>query len=136
MEFVQLGVDRNAGFALLGENIQEGQAQFVTIECIAPVGSEEWKRAARKAADKAFKSLETRQPDRLRLIIPYFGRSHPDYQPNLNTGKTWSETELADLQYALEDRSSIPLIADSLGRDPEEVYEKVNELRGIVEHYL
>ena len=28
----ELGIDSNAGYALLGENLQDGEAEFVTVE--------------------------------------------------------------------------------------------------------
>ena len=50
---VLIGVDGNAGFALLGPNIQEGEAEFVTIDGDTP-------RAAEIAANKAYAALGKR----------------------------------------------------------------------------
>lgn len=64
------------------------------------------------------------------------GRSHPDYRPNLNTGKVWSEMDLMDLKHALEYGTSVPEIADFLCRDPEEVWEKVSDPKKCLAGYL
>lgn len=53
-ERAQLGIDGNCGFALLGENIQEGECEFVEIE--APGDYE----ARRRAAGMAFRKLKER----------------------------------------------------------------------------
>lgn len=71
----ELGVDGNAGFALLGVDIQEGEAEFVTIETTAPVGSSEWHHAACVASNKAYLALKARLPN-LELSY-YLGPSHP-----------------------------------------------------------
>jgi hypothetical protein len=134
MEFVELGVDGNAGFALLGENIQEGEAQFVTVNSDAPIGSPAWNDAARVAATAALDALKARICDR--ELFYCLGRSHPDYRPNLNTGKPWSEMDLSDLRHSLERGTSVPEIADFLCRDPEEVWQKMNELKTRLLGYL
>lgn len=73
----ELGIDGNCGFALLGENIQEGESEFVEILSVDkwPV---DWTLsiAERVAAKTAFKRLK----DRLNLdynLSFYFGPSHP-----------------------------------------------------------
>jgi hypothetical protein len=70
-----LGIDGNCGFALLGPDIQEGEAEFVEI---APT-----REAAYHAplGDKltACKSALQKLRDRLNLpnLSYYFGESHP-----------------------------------------------------------
>lgn len=82
-ERAELGIDGNAGFALLGENIQEGEAEFVEIN-LPPAASKdpdrynksEWVREARIAATKALRKLEAR----LGRQLPYYiGPSHPTH---------------------------------------------------------
>ena len=84
VERAQLGIDGNCGFALLGKNIQEGEAEFVEITDI-PLNhpddnifrsySDRLLSAKLLAARKAFDAL------RERLNMPelsfYFGQSHP-----------------------------------------------------------
>jgi hypothetical protein len=71
---VELGVDGNAGFALLGEDLQSGEAEFVTIDCDSPCGSLPWNQAAERAANAAYRALTARLGKR----VPYFlGPSHP-----------------------------------------------------------
>lgn len=55
-----LGVDGNAAFALLGENIQEGECEFVVIECGEPRWTTAWQTAASRAATKAYRTLQAR----------------------------------------------------------------------------
>ena len=65
----ELGLDGNAAFALLGEDIQSGEAEFVTVE--NPENAQE----VRSAAYRALANLRVRleQPN-----LSYFiGRSHP-----------------------------------------------------------
>ena len=73
----ELGVDGNAGFALLGEDIQAGEAEFITIECDEPKWTSDWHNAARRAATKAYQALKARLPHR--QFSYYLGSSHPDY---------------------------------------------------------
>lgn len=78
----ELGVDGNAGFALLGEDLQSGECEFVPIDLPLEASKDpnryhhtEWRRAAEKAATKALQKLRERLPDR---EISYFlGESHP-----------------------------------------------------------
>jgi len=70
----ELGVDGNCGFALLGENIQEGEAEFVEV---VKLKDEPLHIAESRAATKAFNRLKERlgRPD-----LSYFiGSSHPRY---------------------------------------------------------
>jgi hypothetical protein len=76
-ERAELGVDGNAGFALLGEDIQAGEAEFVAIECDAPKGTLARHVAARRAATKAYRALKARLPER--QFSYRIGNSHPDY---------------------------------------------------------
>lgn len=77
MDRAELGVDGNAGFALLGQDIQSGEAEFVTIESNARVGSADWCDAACRAATKAYRQLKARLPDR---VFSYrIGPSHPNH---------------------------------------------------------
>lgn len=74
----QLGIDGNCGFALLGEDLQEGEAEFVEIDYDM---KEHHGRtvlrstAERMAAKAAFEKLKTRldKPD----LSFWFGPSHP-----------------------------------------------------------
>jgi len=77
MERAELGVDGNAGFALLGDNIQEGEAEFVVIEGDEPRWTSAWHLAATRAASTAYRRLKERLPDR--KFSYFLGRSHPNY---------------------------------------------------------
>lgn len=84
LERAELGIDGNAGFALLGEDLQIGEAEFVEIAL--PVSdstnpnryhNSEWVSAAKRAATAAYRKLKARLPDR---EFSYFlGESHPDF---------------------------------------------------------
>ena len=77
MERAELGVDGNCGFALLGENIQEGEVEFEPIENFGPHWHGEQCRQARLAINRAHRRLKARLPDR---VFSYFlGPSHPDF---------------------------------------------------------
>ncbi len=78
----ELGVDGNAGFALLGEDIQSGEAEFVEIDLPLEASKDpnryhdtEWCNAACRAATKALIRLRARFPDR--EITYFLGGSHP-----------------------------------------------------------
>jgi len=83
IERAELGVDGNCGFALLGKDLQEGEAEFVEIDL--PIGASksparyhdaEWCTAAKQAANKAFKKLKERLSP---MVISYYlGSSYPD----------------------------------------------------------
>lgn len=70
----ELGVDGNAGFALLGPDIQAGEVEFVAVE---QTDEELLSIAESRAAGKAFRKLKER------LNMPnlsyYIGSSHPRY---------------------------------------------------------
>jgi len=66
-----LGIDGNAGFSLLGINLQEGEAEFVTV---SQIGDEPFSRSEVRAARKAHSNLEKRLG---RKIDFWFGPSHP-----------------------------------------------------------
>lgn len=80
----ELGVDGNAGFALLGEDIQSGEVEFVVID-LPPEASKdpnryhktEWLNAAKRASTAAYHALKHRLADR--KFSYYLGKSHPDY---------------------------------------------------------
>lgn len=86
MERAELGVDGNAGFALLGNDLQSGEAEFVEI-ALPPEASKdpnryhhsEWVAAAKIAATKAYRALKARLHDR--EFSYYLGESHPNYVP-------------------------------------------------------
>lgn len=72
-----LGIDGNCGFALLGEDLQVGEAEFVIIESEEPNWTSEYQRQAKIAITKAYKRLK----DRLKLehLSYYLDPSHPNY---------------------------------------------------------
>lgn len=70
----ELGVDGNCGFALLGANIQEGEAEFE--EFAGDVRTSEGTRQAKLAINRAFRRLKARIG---RPISYYIGPSHPDH---------------------------------------------------------
>lgn len=77
MERAELGIDGNCGFALLGEDLQIGEAEFVEIKCDAPCGTSERCRAELRAATAAYRALKARLPDR--QFSYYLGPSHPNH---------------------------------------------------------
>lgn len=84
MERAILGVDGNAGFALVGEDIQSGEAEFIEIALPIEASKDpnryhksEWVSAAKRAATLAYRALQARLPDR--KISYALGPSHPDY---------------------------------------------------------
>ncbi len=80
----ELGIDGNAGFALLGEDLQSGEAEFVEIK-LPPEASKdpnryhksEWVRAAKIAATAAYHALKQRLAGR--EFSYYLGTTHPDH---------------------------------------------------------
>lgn len=72
----ELGIDGNCGFALLGENLQEGEAEFEEIQGSDPDWSKEGARQAKIAISRAFARLRARIG---RPISYYLGPSHPDH---------------------------------------------------------
>lgn len=75
MRRAELGVDGNCGFALLGEDLQVGEAEFVVIECDEPKWTSAWANAAQRAAMAAFKKLKERLPNE--TFSYHLGRSYP-----------------------------------------------------------
>lgn len=72
-----LGVDGNCGFALLGKNLQEGEAEFEEIRTDAPLGSTGAYRAEKIAINRAYQRLKARLG--LEHLSYYIGPSHPDH---------------------------------------------------------
>jgi hypothetical protein len=69
----ELGLDGNAAFALLGEDIQSGEAEFVTVN--DPYNANEVGLAAALALEHL--RFRLKRPE-----ISYFlGRSHPRFCP-------------------------------------------------------
>lgn len=68
-----IGIDGNCGFALLGENLQEGEAEFVEV---VEVRGENIYKAQIRAATRAFRALEARLGRKLNYALD---RSHPSY---------------------------------------------------------
>lgn len=77
LQRAQLGIDGDCSFALLGEDIQGGEAEFVEIIGNPPIGSAAWYRAADVASRKAYRALQARLPER--EFSYYIGPSHPNF---------------------------------------------------------
>ena len=77
MNRAELGIDGNAAFALVGEDIQSGEAEFETIRGYTggPMNNEQYKEA-KKAINRAFQRLKARYGGDLHY---YIGPSHPDH---------------------------------------------------------
>lgn len=76
IERAELGIDGNCGFALLGENIQEGEAEFEEIRGTELNPDPNSEGAKLQAINRAY----TRLKARLGRPISYFlGESHPRY---------------------------------------------------------
>lgn len=84
MERAELGIDGNCGFALLGENLQTGEAEFIKIEL--PIersknpnryNDSEWCKAACYAASRAYVNLKKRLLNK--TFSFYLGSSHPNH---------------------------------------------------------
>lgn len=73
-ERAELGVDGNCGFALLGANLQEGEAEFE--EFTGDVRTSEGAAQAKRAINRAYQRLKARID---RPISYYIGESHPDH---------------------------------------------------------
>lgn len=80
----ELGIDGNCGFALLGEDLGSGEAEFVEIALPVEASkypnryhNNEWCRAAKRAATAAYRALKARLPDH--EFSYYLGPSHPDH---------------------------------------------------------
>ena len=83
MDRAELGVDGNCGFALLGDDLQSGEAEFVEINLPLEASKDlnryrnaEWCREAKRAATKAYRNLKARLPSR--MFSYHLGRSYPD----------------------------------------------------------
>lgn len=84
MERAELGIDGNAGFALLGDDLQSGEAEFVEIKLPVEASKDpnryhhsEWVSAAKIAATAAYRALKARLGNK---EFSYFlGPSHPDF---------------------------------------------------------
>ncbi len=71
LERAELGIDGDHAFALLGQNIQDGEAEFVKVEVPGDIASE------RRAATKALNNLRQRLG---KPALSYFlGESHPSF---------------------------------------------------------
>lgn len=84
MERAELGVDGNAGFVLLGDDLQSGEAEFVVIDMPSEASKDpnryhksEWLDAAKRASSAAYRTVKQRLADR--KFSYYLGKSHPDY---------------------------------------------------------
>lgn len=76
MERAELGIDGNCGFALLGPNLQEGEAEFEEIRATELNPDPNSDGAKKQAIHRAY----TRLKARIGRPISYFiGESHPDY---------------------------------------------------------
>lgn len=77
----ELGIDGNCGFALIGVNIQEGEAEFVEIPTAKADPDSSFMRPKGEDAAKLWACKEALRRLRTRLNLPnmsyYFGRSHP-----------------------------------------------------------
>lgn len=73
-ERAELGVDGNCGFALVGPNIQEGEAEFE--EFVGDVKTSEGTRQAKLAINRAYQRVKTRLD---RPISYFIGESHSDF---------------------------------------------------------
>lgn len=76
IERAELGMDGNAGFALLGENIQEGECEFETVRGTELHPDPNSDGAKRQAINRAFTRLKARIG---RPISYYLGTGHPDH---------------------------------------------------------
>lgn len=74
IERAELGIDGNCGFALVGEDLQSGEAEFEEFD--GEPGTSEGARQAKLAINRAYQRLKAR----LGRPISYFlGDSHPDH---------------------------------------------------------
>lgn len=76
MERAELGIDGNCGFALLGADLQVGEAEFEQIPgyISGPLDTVQY-HAAKAAINRAYQRLKGRIG---RPISYYIGDSHPD----------------------------------------------------------
>jgi len=74
MQRAELGIDGNCGFALVGVDLQSGEAEFEPF--VGDLKTTEGTKEARRAISRAFARLRAR----LDYPISYFiGESHPDF---------------------------------------------------------
>ena len=79
----ELGVDGNCGFALLGDDLQSGEAEFDEIQMPLEASKDphkyhhaDWCSEAKRSATRAYRKLKDRLSPR---EISYFlGSSYPD----------------------------------------------------------
>lgn len=77
MQRAVLGIDGNCGFALVGENIQEGEAEFEEIRSTEPEWTSAYQREAKLAINRAYRRLKERLGlEHLSYVID---PSHPSY---------------------------------------------------------
>lgn len=76
MERAELGVDGDHAFALLGDDIQSGEAVFVKVE-----NGDTWRTKDRAAAERraATKALNLLREKLGRPLSYHIGGSHPDH---------------------------------------------------------
>jgi hypothetical protein len=79
MDRVELGIDGNYGFALLGINLQDGEAEFVEIPQFDKTDNDGYN--GRRLGAKLYACQEALKRLKKRLNKPelsfFFGRSHP-----------------------------------------------------------
>lgn len=72
----ELGVDGNCGYALLGNNLQEGEAEFETVVCQR---DEPLHKAEDRASRIAYARLKARLDPNNAFLTYCLGVSHPKY---------------------------------------------------------
>ena len=80
MERAAIGVDGDHAFALLGEDLQVGESEWVKIDSDDPVGSGPWCEAANTASRRALVKLRERLGYDLQAgkhLSYYLHESHP-----------------------------------------------------------
>lgn len=76
MERARLGIDGNCGFALVGPNIQEGEAEFEEIRGTVLNPDPESIGAKLQAIDRAYMRLRNRLGRPISYVLD---KSHPRY---------------------------------------------------------
>lgn len=76
IERARLGIDGNCGFALLGLNLQEGEAEFEVIDTTEPSWTSEYTRCANIAITKAYRRLQGRIGRPISYVLDI---SHPNF---------------------------------------------------------
>ncbi len=72
-----LGVDGNCGFAVIGQNIQEGEVEFEVIDTSEPRWTSAWHVASNLAINKSYQRLKKRLG--LEHLSYELDPSHPKY---------------------------------------------------------